>query len=125
MGYEIIDLIIDSSVEMTISDIGTAKVNAPVKKERKAEHTALENALKAVGNNYTLIVKEEIHETNLLNYVESDNYYESHFYFADEYLLVFYIILNNPYNYIIVMFSSIHKHLYYHNDYFMFDYNLF
>lgn len=86
MGYEIIDLIIDSNVEMTISDIGTAKVNAPVKKEHKAEHTALENALKAVGNNYTLIVKEEMHETNLLSYIESDNYYESHFYFADEYL---------------------------------------
>ena len=46
-------------------------------------------------------------------------------FFADECLLVLYIILNNLYNYIIVMFSSIHKHLYYHNDYFMFDYNLF
>ena len=45
--------------------------------------------------------------------------------FVDECLLVLYIILNNLYNYIFVMFSPFHKHLYYHNDYFMLDYKLF
>lgn len=87
MGYENIEVIIDSSAELKISEIGTAKVNAPVVKEYKTEHDTLATALKAVGNNYTLIVKENVDETNLLNYAESNEYYESHYYFADDYLL--------------------------------------
>lgn len=86
MGYENVECIIDANVDMRISEIGTAKVDAPTKKVAKAEHAPLASALSAVNRNYTLIVKEEIESTSLLTGAYSSDSYESHFYFADDYL---------------------------------------
>ena len=84
MGYEKVDIVINATAEMKISEIGSAKVNAPTVKSHVAAHDALKTALDAVNTNYTVIVKEQVHETNLLSYSERDEYYESHFYYADE-----------------------------------------
>ena len=86
MGYEIINCVIDANVDMRISDIGTAKVDAPTKKVNKPEHAPLASALAKVDRNYTVIVKEEIEVTSLTSGSYERDYYESHFYFADDYL---------------------------------------
>lgn len=86
MGYETVEVTIDAKVTMHISEIGTAKVSAPTVKEHKDEHDALGTALKAINNNYKLIVKEENTDVNLQTSTVTEEYFESHFYYADDYI---------------------------------------
>ncbi len=87
MGYEVVSVVINSSVTMKVSEIGSAKVNAPSVKEHKSYHDVLQTALDNVNKNYTLIVKENNVDMNLQTSTVTEENFESRFYYADDYIL--------------------------------------